>query len=122
MQKRPQDRVATADEVVYLLKPWTPALENTSWQEIDELVTSPVEVPYGEASLAETVATRMEPADTKLPKQKPPFNDSQVVSTIPAASTLPETSPRVLGLATTVLVSLAVVIAAGALYLVLTSG
>lgn len=122
MQKRPQDRVATADEVVYLLKPWTPALESTSWQEIDELVTSPVEVPYGEASLAETVATRMEPADTKLPKQKPPFNDSQVVPTIPAVSTLAETSPPGLGLATTLLVGLAVIIAAGAMYLVLTSG
>jgi len=55
MEKRPEDRVATATEVVTLLQPWVPSGESTHWQEIDELVGQPSELHYDGATLAETV-------------------------------------------------------------------
>ncbi len=122
MQKRPEDRISTADEVVSLLKRWAPPLENTSWQEVQELVRSPQEVPYGEASLAETIPTRHEPDDTTPRPPQRAFNDSQEVDTgrLPAAEE--PASPRGLGRVTTAFVTLAILFALGAIVLVLSGG
>ncbi len=121
MQKRPEDRIATADEVVTLLKPWAPPLENTSWQEIKELIKSPLEDTYGDASLAETIPTRHEPDDTAPRPPQRAFNDSQQVDTkrLPPSGE-PKRSTG-LSLATNALVGLAILIALAAIVFVLTS-
>lgn len=121
MQKRPEERVATADEVVYLLQPWTPPLEKTSWQEIKTLIESPPEVPFGEASLAETIATSHEIGNTNQRSGQKTFHDSQELRTDRAADAVGDTEASGIGSATTVLVGIAVVIAMVAIVLVLSS-
>ncbi len=127
MQKRPADRIATAAEVVELLQPWTPPIETTSWSEINEVVRSPNEILHGNASLAETIPAKHESEDTKRRKQKPLLNDSQGVPTVPPAGAEPTSEteqfeqPEGLSIGTIALVGVAVLIALGAVYLVLSS-
>lgn len=121
MQKRPADRIATAAEVVELLRPWTPPIETTSWQEINEVVRATNEGLYGNASLAETIPARHESEDTKRREQKPLLNDSQGVPIILSTNEEQPTQHAGLSLATTALVGVAVLIALVAIYLVLSS-
>lgn len=119
MQKRPADRIATAAEVVELLRPWTPPIETTTWQEINEVVRAPNEVLYGNASLAETIPARHESEDTKQRGQKPLLRDSQSVPVLPPPDAEQPTQTEGLGLAMMAFVGVAVLIALAAIYLVL---
>ncbi len=121
MQKRPADRIATAAEVVELLRPWTPPIETTSWQEINEVVRSQNGVLYGDAALAETIPARHESEETKRREQKPLLNDSQGVPILSSPTEEQPTQHAGLSLATTALVGVAVLIALAAIYWVLAS-
>ena len=123
MQKRPEERVQTADEVVTLLQPWAPALEATSWQEIKEIVEAPREVLYGEATLAETMHDNHESDDTKRRQPKRSLNKSPDSSdtAVPIAEAVAGDELEGLSGATKVLVGLAVLIALVAISLVLSS-
>lgn len=120
MQKRPEDRIATADEVVARLQPWTPPLEATSWQEINEIAGSTDSSNFADGGLAETIAANHESRETEN-RESTTLNDSQAVPAIPADSVnLTEPKDR-LSHATTALVGLAVLIALVAIFLVLSS-
>lgn len=121
MQKRPEDRIATAAEVVERLQPWTLAIETTSWQEIKEVVDSPSQILYGNASLADTIHASHEPEDTERPTPQKLLNDSQGVPTIPPATAEHPARPEGLSRATKALVAVAVMIAMTAISLVLSS-
>lgn len=69
MQKRPEDRVTTAAEVIELLQPWTPTLEATSWQEIEAVLQAPNEYRYDKATIAETIPAGHEPEETHPSEQ-----------------------------------------------------
>ena len=121
MQKRPEERTATAGEVVQLLKPWTPPVEKTSWQEINEIASQPVEHYYREATLAETIPARPGEEDTQQ-RQQQTSSENLVVPTITLHDSKPSTEPPDhLSRATTALVALALVIALVAVSLVLSS-
>ncbi len=118
MQKRPEDRIATASEVLERLAPWTPPIETTSWQEINEVLEAPQELPYDGAHLAETIPARDEPTNTirrasRLTHPSPPAP--------PKLATASPKSASGLSRATTLLVGTAVVIALVAIFLVLSS-
>lgn len=120
MQKRPEDRIATAEEVVARLQPWTPPLEATSWNEIDEIIQAPPEVGYGEANLAETIAASFDPDDTKQrSKQRSLYRP--VTSDEEAKEQQEADKPDRLSRATAALVGVAVLIALVAISLVLSS-
>ena len=133
MQKRPEDRIATAAEVVEILNPWAPPIETTSWQEINEVVEAPNEVLYGDASLAETIPARpttkkttkksaKEPANEMQERGKEkPMNESQGVPANPSSSKEQSSKSAGLSLATVAFVGGAVAIALSAIYLVLSS-
>ncbi len=117
MEKRPEDRVATAEEVVALLRPWAPPVESTSWDEIDDLVHQPSELHYGGATLAETVP---------LLHGNRPKNQSLQETTVQQTSETQAQSEvrevlaaQPLGRATMALVTLAVAVALAAIGLVL---
>ena len=82
MQKRPEERIATAAEVVQLLKPWTQQTGATSWQEISEVLQTPGEYPFGNAALAETMPSNLEPEETRYRHSLQPVTDSNVVPLI----------------------------------------
>ncbi len=121
MQKRPADRIATVAEVVELLLPWTPPIETTSWQEINEVVQAPSELPFGQASLAETIPASHEPEHTKRRGQKTPITRRQTTPTRPPSDENQHPEGQRLSHTTTVLVALAVLIALTAIFLVLSS-
>jgi len=54
MQKRPEERVATAEEVILLLKPWVDSASDTSWQEIGALAQQQGVRHYEHNTLADT--------------------------------------------------------------------
>jgi len=117
MQKRPDDRVATAAEVLALLEPWTSPAESTTWQEIDELVNKPSELQYGGATLAETIPIVRETGQKQQGQQETTAQqttDTQIQTELPQA-----TAAEPLGRATAALVTLAVTIALVAIGLVL---
>ncbi|MEM8947634.1 MAG: protein kinase, partial [Planctomycetota bacterium] len=119
MQKRPEDRVATADEVVYLLKPWTPAIEATSWQEINDIIQAPLDASYDQATIAETISNRQVPDDTAS-RSSPGSSaraDARPTATSPGAATA--SAVQGFSRATTALVGLAVLIAIVAIAIVL---
>ena len=119
MKKRPEERIASAAEVVELLQPWTPPIEKTSWREIKELVNAPAEYVYGEATLAETIPARHE-EETEQRQPQQPLNDSQSVPTI-SQQPSPTSQHEGLSRTTTALVALAVLIALAAITLVWSS-
>lgn len=120
MQKRPEDRIATAEEVVTRLQPWTPPLEATSWNEINEIIQAPPEVGYGEANLAETIAASFDPDDTKQrSKQQPLYRAA--TNADEAKEQQEVDKPDRLTRATAALVGVAVLIALVAISLVLSS-
>lgn len=121
MQKRPEERVATAAEVVSLLQPWTAPLESTSWREIDDVVKTPREYPLVQATLAETIPASYELEDTNGRQKQRLVNDSQGVPTIPSKIDSPTNHADGLSWGTTALVAVAVMIALAAIFLVLSS-
>lgn len=120
MQKRPEDRIATAEEVVSRLQPWTPPLEATSWNEINEIIQAPPEVGYGEANLAETIVASFDPDDTKQ-RSKQQSLYRPVTSGEEAKEQQEADKPDRLSRATAALVGVAVLIALVAISLVLSS-
>ena len=54
MCKRPEERVASADEVVLLLKPWVDSASEDDWQEIGRLAEQQKEQHFNNAALADT--------------------------------------------------------------------
>ena len=142
MEKRPQDRVATAAEVAAMLQPWLDSDETTSWQEIEEASARPSGEHDDGATLAETIPASHEPDDThrdrkqaELGRTQQTIHDSQSMPSVlpfkpskpsnftPVAesSTTDETFTDGLSRATTVLVAVAVLIAFVAIFLVLSS-
>ncbi len=121
MQKRPEDRIATAAEVAKLLQPWTPPIETTSWQEINEVVEAPSEVLYGDASLAETIPAKPQSEETQRSRRKKLLNDSQGVPTVSTGSGEQPIPSAGSSLGTMALVLGAVAISLAAIYLVLSS-
>lgn len=65
MQKRPQDRMATAAEVCARLRPWIDANDLNVWQEIGALAELPIEDNYTNATLAETLPAIGSPEETQ---------------------------------------------------------
>ena len=121
MQKRPDDRIATATEVVARLQPWASPVESTSWQEIKEVVQRLRRDRHANASLAETIPASHEPEDTDRREPAKLLNDSQGVPAL-ANSTADAASPsQGLSRSTTALVAVAVTIAMLAISLVLSS-
>ena len=122
MQKRPADRVATAAEVVTLLQPWTPPIETTSWDEVNDVVGLPNEVPLGQASLAETLPARHEPEKTPQQGNNKLLHKSPRAQVTPAPDKGQRPQPAAgLSWVTGAFVGLAVLIALAAIYLVLSS-
>ncbi len=117
MQKRPADRVATAAEVVELLKPWAEAAASSSKQAIGDLAKLPSPQVFQGAALADTKPVALEPKETDdcQPKESDP--------TPPQANDAPSEKPprNALDLATTSLLVLVVTVALAAIYLVLFS-
>ena len=64
MQKRPADRMATAAEVVELLRPWVESAQSDSWQAIGTMARDSGERALHESTLADTVSATFEPAET----------------------------------------------------------
>ena len=121
MQKRPEERIPTAEEVVSALKPWTPPIETTSWNEIDEVVQAPRDYQYGEATLAETIPVSHEPGDTNSRRPARLIEKNQSGPAMPSAKTETTRQPDGLSRGTAALVGLAVLIALVAIFLVLSS-
>jgi len=137
MEKRPADRVSTAEEVVYLLKPWVNGSDETAQQQLGTLTKLPPTVKY-ESPLSDTLPVELGPEETQDRQE-----DSTDVSSLRGA-TLPQIvaeerarleaerlkqleqqaakAQRSLPLdkIITVLVTLAVVIAGVAVYLMIT--
>ena len=122
MQKRPEERVASAAEVMARLQPWTPPMEATTWQEIEALVDAPSEYPFVQATLAETIPARHDAEETQQRQQEKPVYDSQSVPTLASYSEAPPKQLAGLHRATTALVAIAVMIALAAIFLVLSNG
>jgi eukaryotic-like serine/threonine-protein kinase len=135
MEKRPADRVSTAEEVVYLLKPWVNGSAETS-EQLSTRVQVPPTLKY-ESALADTLPVSEESSDTQDREENSSDPGSLRAATLPLivaeerarqeeerAKELErlKASQRSLPLdrIVTVLVTLAVVIAVGALYLMLT--
>jgi serine/threonine protein kinase len=136
MEKRPADRVSTAEEVIYLLKPWVDGSPEAT-QHISSLAKVPAAIRH-ESPLADTVSATFETGETQDRRE-----DSTDASSLRGA-TLPqivaEERARVemerskeaereqakkhvslpLDRIITVLVTLAVVITLGAIYLMVT--
>lgn len=124
MQKRPQDRIATAAEALKRLKPWVDSAETSVWQEIGAKAELPEDDSFRNAILAETLPAIGGPQETQghdkdrtdrvavtrqevrgpLPRDKPPWE--------------PEETNRP-GLGTKALVALAVLAALAAILLVI---
>jgi serine/threonine protein kinase len=64
MQKRPQERIATAAEALERLKPWVESAEESVWQEIGTLAELPDDDSFRNAVLAETLPAIGEPQAT----------------------------------------------------------
>jgi serine/threonine protein kinase len=64
MQKRPQDRIATAAEAGQRLQPWVESAEPSVWQEIGALAELPNDDSFQNAVLAETLPAIGEPQTT----------------------------------------------------------
>lgn len=65
MQKRPQDRIATAAEAFERLKPWVEAADENVWQEIGAMAQLPDDESYQNAILAETLPAIGGPQKTR---------------------------------------------------------
>lgn len=64
MQKRPEERITTAAEVVKLLQPWVQSSPEESWKEIGKVIHVPHDYPNGNTTLAETMPAGIEPDET----------------------------------------------------------
>jgi len=64
MQKRPADRVATAAEVVELLRPWVDSASSSTQRAIGDLAKVEHEQVFHDASLADTKPVALEPRET----------------------------------------------------------
>jgi len=87
MQKRPEERVASAGEVVLLLKPWVESADVCNWQEIGQLAQQRGVRHYGNTALADTKPT----AEPIVPRS---FQDSStervsMTTRVPVASQEP---------------------------------
>ena len=135
MEKRPADRVSTAAEVVYLLKPWVDGSADAT-RHLSSLVKVPP-VAKHESPLADTIPATYETGETQDRRDDSTDANSLRGATLPqivaeerARHKLERTQesrgeqPRrswtvPLDRVVTVLVTLAVVIAAGAVYLMI---
>ncbi len=121
MQKKPANRIATAAEVVKLLEPWTPPIETTSWQEIEDVAQAPKESLRGRASLAETLPANHESEETLQRSNKKLLNDSQGVPTLSSTKKDLPLQPSGMSWAAVAFVGVALLIALTAIYSVFTS-
>ncbi|MGI9429535.1 MAG: serine/threonine-protein kinase [Bythopirellula sp.] len=121
MQKRPDDRIATATEVVERLRPWTPPVESTSWQEIKDVLEEQRRDHYANASLAETIPASHDSEDTDRREPARLLNDSQGVPALTPSAKDDDSGFEALSRSTTALVAVAVTIATLAISLVLSS-
>ncbi|MCA9230529.1 MAG: serine/threonine protein kinase [Planctomycetales bacterium] len=127
MQKRPSDRVATAAEVVELLRPWVISEESGARQTIGNLAKLPSKQVFRDASLADTKPVAIESEETysqnrqatEHPARHPQSveNKSQSSAAIPAAPTESHATP--LDRATRITLGLAIAAIVAAIYLVL---
>ncbi len=69
MQKRPEDRIASALEVAQLLQPWVDAADSETWHNIGLLTQLPEEENYWNAAFAETLPAMDGPEETHGHKQ-----------------------------------------------------
>lgn len=129
MEKRPADRVSTAEEVVYLLKPWVNGSAETS-QQLSSLVQVPPSLKY-ESPLADTLPANFESSDTRDSREESTDAGSLREATLPmivaeehARQERAKEEQRLkesrrslpLDRIVTVIVTLAIVIALGAIY------
>ncbi len=68
MQKRPEDRIATAAEAIARLKPWTDSADDNVWREIGALAELPGDDSFQNAMLAETLPEIGSPDETHRPE------------------------------------------------------
>lgn len=68
MQKRPEDRIATAAEAIARLKPWTDSADANVWREIGALAELPGDDSFHNATLAETLPEIGSPDETDGPE------------------------------------------------------
>lgn len=126
MQKRPEDRIATAAEAIERLKPWTDSADANVWLEIGALAELPGDDSLQNATLAETLPAigspeetrgretdrtdrvRMTRRDLRSPAQPQPLSEQAEEFTGPSRTTK-------------ALVALAVFVALGAILLVIFS-
>jgi len=106
MQKRPADRVATAAEVVELLRPWVDSADSNTKQAIGDLAKVEHEQVFHDASLADTKPAALEPGETDSRQQ----DSDEPVSPPPSIS---------LDRVTKVMIGLVIAAALTAIYLLL---
>ena len=126
MQKRPQDRVASAAEAFERLKPWVDAAEPSVWQEIGAKAQLPDDESYQNAILAETLPAIGGPQETHGHDKDRTARVSVTRQELrgPLSQSTPPREPRDFpgpGRATKAMVAVAVLVAIAAILLVIFS-
>lgn len=130
MQKRPADRVATAEQVVELLRPWVDSAGSTTKQTIGNLAKDQKQLVFHDAALADTKPVAVEPEETDSPQQTPsqptmptlkPANGSANSTADPSDSTAKSTSTS-LDRMTKIMLGLVIATALAAIYVVFFRG
>lgn len=94
MQKRPEERIATAAEVVKLLQSWASSSKNETWNEISKVIHVPHDYPNGNTKLAETMPAGLDPDDTTGRVSPRPVTDSQGIPLVTAEISIVPDSPK----------------------------
>lgn len=96
MQKRPEDRVQTAQDAVDLLAPWIENATEDTWTQIGKLTELPADERFKNAPLAETLPAVDGPEETEGPEKDTTdrFSSSQTTA-IPPKKKTPTSQPPV---------------------------
>lgn len=123
MQKRPDERVATALEVADLLRPWVEAASGETWQNLGSLTKLPDEETYWNAAFAETLPAMEGPEETHGHDRDKTdrFSASLTTPRIPAqpAPAKPVAAPPEDGISTTTLAMVGLAVLAGVVTIVI---
>ncbi len=126
MQKRPEDRIATAAEAIERLKPWVDSAPQSVWQELGAMAELPDDDSFQNAVLAETLPAMGGPQEThgheKDKTDRVRATRRELRGPLPQSTTGGEAEEFPgLGRATKALVALAVLVALAAILLVIFS-